>query len=599
VTPAPARPAAQAWTAVLVGLAASFVVAVDLARRIRPVLLVDPDPSWAAARLLLGLTVVTGVAAAGGLAAGAFRLWSRTGVARADLDPLPLGRGTLVGIAATALLCGIALRGAWIGRLPIPFLEDEVNLIGPSLALSGTPRDFADSIRPIPFGRPDPHEVVGVLYMRLLRSSLQAAGTSIVGLRLPSLLGGALSLATAGLLARALLPAGGGALAVLVLAGLRWHVILSLSGWQSILLAPLADVSALLLIAARRRSRALPAAAGGVVMGVGPHFYLSAWVAGVALVVFAGWPGSAPERRAVRVSRVLGFVAGFLLAVAPLFLLARGRSVHYFGRSSRHNVLREVEYRRSWMPVLEAAADALPSPWLIPDPEGRHDLEGKSRLGFIVGIPVALALARALRSPRGDLSGLLLAHAGAALTAAVAGGTAGHPNGFRFGYLTSVTAVAAAAGMLALVGAAAPGRRRVVAIAAVGLIAAAGLVGLKQALLEWPGRRATFDSFHGEDTLVGRAAARWDAFGRVEVAPGLGRNDTTIATVRRYRLDPDAAPTPAGRDRAGSPRSFRVAPPRTQASPSERAVERVRDAWGREWAVILARRAPGTPEAAP
>jgi hypothetical protein len=590
VTPAPARPASGARTAVLVGLAASFVAVVDLARRVRPVLLLDPDPSWAVARVLLGLAVLTGVAAAGGLAAGGFRLWSRTDIARADLAPLPLSRGTLVGLATAALLSGIALRGAWIGRLPIPFLEDEVNLVGPSLALSGSARDFSDSIRPIPVGRPDPHEVVGVLYMRLLRLSLRAAGTTIFGLRLPSLAGGALSLATAGLLARALLPAGGGALAVLVLAGLRWHAILSLSGWQSILLVPLADVSALLLIASRRRSRALPAAAGGVVMGIGPHFYLSAWVAAAALAVFAAWPRTTPERSAARLTRVLLFVAGFLLAAAPLFLLARGRSVHYFGRSARHNVLREVGYRHSWMPVLEAAADALTAPWLIPDPEGRHDLPGKSRLGFIVGIPVALALARALRSPRGDLSGLLLAHAGVALAAAVAGGTAGHPNGFRFGYLTSVTAVAAAAGTLALVEAVAPGRRRAAAIASIGLLSAAGLVGLKQALLDWPGRQATFDSFHGEDTLIGRAAARWDAFGRVEVARGLGRNDTTIDTVRRYRLDPDPPSTPAAPVPASSLRSFRVASPRTEACDTERAVERVRDPWGREWAVVLARR---------
>jgi hypothetical protein len=590
VNPARALPAPGARTAVVLGLGASLVAAVDVARRLRPALLLDPDPSWAAARLLLGLAAVTAVVAAGGIAAGAFRLWSRTELARSQLAPLPFRRGTLVALTAAALLSGVALRGAWIASLPIPFLEDEVNLIGPSLALSGTSRDFADAIRPIPYGRKDPHEVVGVLYMRLLRTCLRASGATIVGLRLPSLLGGALSLVTAGLLGRALLPAGGGALTVLVLAGLRWHAILSLSGWQSILLVPLLDVATLLLIAARRRGRTLPAAAGGIVMGVGPHFYLAAWVAAAALTVFAGWPAAAREPRAGRAARILAFLGGFLIAVAPLFLFTEGRSVRYFGRSSRHNVLREVAYRHSWMPVLEAAADALPAPWLIPDPEGRHDLAGKSRLGIFIGVPVAVALARAMRSPRGNLSGLLLAHAGAAFAAAVAGGTAGHPNGFRFGYLTSVTAVAAAAGTLALVDAAVPARRHAAAIVSVGLLSVAGLVGLRQALLEWPARRATFDSFHGEDTLIGRAAARWDAFGRVAVTPGLGRNDTTIDTVRRYRLDPDPGASPEGHTASGSQRVFRVAPPRAKVSDSERAVEHVRDPWGREWAVVLARR---------
>jgi hypothetical protein len=582
-----ALPSAGARTALAVGLLASGVAAVDSVRRIRPALLLDPDPSWAVARLLLGLGVLTGVVAAGGFAGAAFRLWSRTRFARAPLRPLPMRRASLVGLAAAAVLAGIALRGAWIGRLPIPFLEDEVNLVGPALGLSGTARDFADSIRPIPYGRPDPHEVIGVLYLRLLRVCLRAAGTTIVGVRLPSLIGGALSLVTAGLLGRALLPPGGGMLSALVLAGLRWHVILSLSGWQSILLVPLLDVATLLVITARRRRQTLPAAAGGLVMGVGPHFYLAAWVAAAALAVFAAWPGDPGQPWRRRSARILAFLAGFLLAAAPLFLLSEGRAVRYFGRSSRHNVLLEMRYRNSAMPPLEAAADALPAPWFISDPEGRHDLEGHSRLGIIVGIPVAVALARALRSPRRELSGLLLAHAGAALAAAVAGGTAGNPNGFRFGYLTSVTAVAAAAGTLALVGAAPSSRRRAAAFVSVGLLAASGLVGLRQALLDWPSRRATFDSFHGEDTLIGRAAARWDRYGNVRVAPALGRNDMTIETVRRYRLDPDrragapaAASKPAGR-------TFDVVAPGTAANEDERAVERVRDPWGREWAVVL------------
>lgn len=208
-----------------------------------------------------------------------------------------------------------------------------------------------------------------------------------------------------------------------------------------------------------------------------------------------------------------------------------------------------------------------------------------------MGVAVAIALARALDQPRAELSGFLLATAAAAFLAAVAGGAAGHPNGFRFGYLTSAAAVAASAGTLALVSMAAPVRRRAAALAAVGVLAAAGLVGLRQALADWPARRATFDSFHGEDTLIGRAAARWSAYGSVSVAPGLGRSDMTIATVARYRLDPVAPPSPAaGRVVA---RSFRVAAAGSPASVGERAVERVRDAWGRDRAVVLgSRRAP-------
>src|SRR5207244_929609 len=101
----------------------------------------------------------------------------------------------------------------------------------------------------------------------------------------------------------------------------------------------------------------------------------------------------------------------------------------------------------------------------------------------------------------------------------------------------------AASGLLALVGLAAASRRRAAALAAIGALAVAGAVGWREALLEWPSRRATFDSFRGEDTVIGRAAARWERYGRVAVEPGLGRSDLTIDTVRRYRLDSSPRPT--------------------------------------------------------
>ncbi len=434
--------------------------------------------------------------------------------------------------------------------------------------------------------------MIGVAYLRLLRRCLDAFGATVFAIRAPSLLGGALSLVTATLLARAILPRGGAALAALALAGLRWHLILSFSGWHSILIAPLMDSAALLLLCARRGGAAWAPALAGAVAGIGAHLYLAAWAAGAGLAIFGAWPGSRLEPLRARLGRAALFVAGFALAAAPLFLFAEGRRIPYFGRTSRHSVVREMRIAGSPLPLLSAAADALSAPWLLPDPEGRHDLEGASRLGWIVGIPVAVALGRALVAPRGDLSALLLAHALAALAAAVAGGQAGHPNGFRFGYLTTTTAVAAAAGGLALAGLAAERARRAAALAAVGVLLVAGARGAVQATALWPSRRATFDSFHGEDTLLGTAAARWEALGAIAVAPGLGRSDLTIDTVRRYRLGAGGEPS-ARPDRAPGPaRRFRIEAPSAAPSAGERAVERVRDGWGRSWGVVLGRREP-------
>ncbi|HEX4440533.1 MAG TPA: hypothetical protein VH854_10715 [Thermoanaerobaculia bacterium] len=573
----------------LVGAAAAFLAAVDLSRWLGPALLLDRDPGWAGPRLALGLALCAAAAGAGALAAGLYARWSRTPVAREPLRAIPWSGGAIRALTLAALAAGLLLRVFAWSHVRVPYLEDEVNLVGPSLSLSGTARDFADSIRPIPYGRPDPHEMIGVIYLRALRSIMSRVGPTPEAVRFPSLVGGAASLVTAGLLARALLPAGGGALAVLALAGLRWHLILSISGWHSVLLVPLVDLAALGLVAARRRGAWPPALAGGAALGIGTHLYLASWIAAAALLVYSVWPAEAARRG--RLVRALAFAAGFALVASPLFLFHEGRTRPYFGRSTRHNLLREVAYQKSWLPAFSAAADALPAPWLIPDPEGRHDLEGASRLGWIVGIPVAVALARALRSPREELSGLLIAHGAFGAAAAVASGTAGHPNGFRFGYLSSLTAVAASAGLLALVGAAPLARRRAAAAIAVALLALAGAVGVRQAYVAWPSRRATFDSFRGEDTLIGAAAARWDRYGAVSVAPGLGRSDATIETVRRWGLWPDGAgaPDPSGPRR----RTLRIVKTRASRAPDERVVESVRDAFGREWAVVLAKPTSG------
>lgn len=587
MTGARARPEPAALGAFFAGSVVGLTAVVDLVRLARWALLTDADPGWAGPRLLLGLGLAAAAGAAAAAAAGGFFLWSRSWLTAVPPGALPLSRRGVLWLAVVALCAGVFLRAVWLAAFPMPFIEDEINLVTPVLALTGTWRDFADAIRPIPYGVEHPHMMIGVLYMKLFRLSLEQFGATMTGVRMLSFCGGVLSLATAALLGRALLPRGGGALAALVLAGLRWHLILSRWGWHSIVLTPLVDIAALLLLAARKGRRPAPALLAGLTLGLGAHVYLASWAAGAALFGFALWPGASDDAPAVRGRRALLFAAGFLLAAAPIFLFREGRTISYFGRAGHHNVVREMGYTQSAMPPLAAAADAVAAPWFVPDPGGWFDLPNRSRLGWIVGIPVFVALARALARPRDQLSGFLLLHAGASFAAAVASGQSGHPNGFRFGYLTTITAVAASAGVLQLVALAKPERRRSAAFAAVGLLALSGVSGARDALLVWPEHRATFDSFHGEDTLLGRAAARWQSFGEVSVENKLGRSDLTIETVRTYRLDAEPVPSPA--PTKASARAFRVARPGTPAQARERAVEHVRDLWGRDWAVILGR----------
>jgi hypothetical protein len=142
--------------------------------------------------------------------------------------------------------------------------------------------------------------------------------------------------------------------------------------------------------------------------------------------------------------------------------------------------------------------------------------------------------------------------------------------------------------MLLLLSFAPSDRRRPWAIVLVGIVVVAGAIGARESLVDWGRARSTFEHISGEDTLLGRAAARWDRYGSVSIAKGLGHSPLAVNAVRLYRLDPDA---PASEPAPGrGDRSFRIGLPSAGPGPDERVVERVRDSWGRDWAVVLGRR---------
>ncbi len=583
----PGRPGQK--TAVLVGGAASFVAGVYVLEAIRPALLLDPDPGWLIPRFLLWIGLLSSAGAAGALAASLLFLWSRV-VPEGPLA-LPFRRATVVFLAVAALAAGAFFRFAGLDSLPIPLWLDDVSLIEPTMALERGWVDFRDSIRAAPYGVAEPYGSVGVLYLQLYRTSLELAGTTVLGVRLPSALAGAVSVGTAMLLGRALLPRGGGALAGLALAGMRWSLILSRWGWVAIAVAPMLDLATLALFAARRRRSPALAAAAGIVAGIAAHMYLAAWVGAAALLAIAVWPATVGDSRLRRPALVFAFAAAFAVTAAPLLLLREGRTSPYFARASDQNVRLEVQRSRSALPLFGVAADALASPWFRADPTARHDLPGRSRLGWIGGSLAAVALGFALLRPRRDFSAYLLANAAAAFAATVVGGRASVPNGFRFAYLSDVAAVAIAGGALLVLAMAPPRRRRLAALAVTGAIAIASAAGTRDALVGWAGSRTTFDAFWGQDTLLGRAAARWDAYGRVELDPSLGKNRLTVAGVRRYRLDPDRERGNGKGETTGSgERRFRIVSTVSPSASGERLVERIADPWGREWARVYARK---------
>jgi len=574
--------------AILVGALSGFVVGAETAFWVRPALLADPEPAWAVPRLGLGLFVIAAAATAAGLGSAAFLLAQRSWLAAAEPAGLPFARAAILALAMAALMAGALLRFVALERLPAYVWVDDASLIAPSLALRGRPADFADATRPAPFGVPKPYGSVGVLYLEMFRGCLRFFGTRLSGIRFLSAAGGICSILTAGLLGRSLLPRGGGMLAALTLAGLRWNLIHSRWGWVAVVVAPVIDLAALLLIAARRRGLRPLALLAGLVAGLAAHIYLSAWVAGAGLAILALWPRSQEAPFRARLSFFFAFVAGCAVAVLPIFLLREGREGPYFARVSDHNVVREAIRTGSSMPALRAAAGSLVAPWLGSDPSPLHGLPGRTILPWIVSVPLGVALAWSLARPRKEISGYFLTQAVCALGASIVGGEAGLPNSYRFAYLAGATAVAAALGMMLLLARVPLERRRSCATALVGIVALAGVIGARESLIDWADARSTFDHIFGQDTLIGRAAVRWDPYGSVSMAGGLGHSPLAVEAVRRFRLDPDAPAAQEAPGRAG--RSFRVEPSSTAARPGERVVEHVRDGWGRDWAVVLGRR---------
>ncbi len=569
-----------------VGLTTAFVVSIDLVRWWRPAVLFGPDRTWWRLWLLIWAGSIAAVALAGFASARLFRAFSESRLARAPLQPFPLGRSGL--LAAVALAAGIALRLATLADQP-PQFQDDASLIGPALSLQGSLADFQHPVRAVPYGLPKPVGTVGVFYLEAFRWALTTWGPTPLGIRFLSVVAGCLSLVTGLLLARAVLPPGGANLAALALAGLRWHLIMSQWGWVAVAVIPFIDVATLLLLRARTRRSRLAALAAGVVLGFGAHIYLAAWVALIALTLYGLWPLGDDKPLAERAVSTSLFGVGFAVVVLPLFILGGPADPPYFARVGSHNLLRELRIHRwSPMPFLSATADGLQAPWLVPEPESKPDLPSRSRLGWILGIAVAVAFARSLVRPRDALSALLLSHAAAGLAAAVAQGESGHPNGFRFVYLTPLSAIAVAAGGLALIAAAPPKQRRAAALASVLLLVFSGARGAVDACVVWPAARTTFAAFRGHETLIAEAALRWMRYGTVSVESP--RDPRVYIVVRSIVAQPrflTPAPDPAG---SAAGRSFRVAAAGDAGRPGERCVERVQDRWGRVWATVWGRR---------
>lgn len=563
---------------------AAFVAAVEVIRWIRLDLLLDPEPSWQLARFLLVLFTISVATAAGVLAAVGCWFVAGSHLGKRLPLPLPVRRSSLLVLGGIVLTVGVLLRVFGMSTLGALWVDD-LTEIRPALTLHGHFSDLSTWAYPVPFRLGRWGGSVGTLYLEFFRLCLKTFGTTMAGVRAPSAVGGILSLLTAALLGRAFLPRGGGVLTALVLAGLRWNLIISQWGWSAIVLTPILDLAAISMLEARRRNRVLLAGLSGVVAGLGAHVHIAAWIGAAGLGLWAIWPSAKPV--GLRGRALLGafFLGGLLLVTLPF--LRDDPFGRYFSRvahRSRPPATVSTVTRLWWH--AETAHAALTAPWWTRDLVPRHDLPGHFRLDWLVGAALAAALLRAVLAPRDELSAFLLTSAAAAFLSTMAWGRGETPNSFRYTYLTTTTALAAASGALWLLSAIPWSRRRGAAYMVMGGFAISGALGAREALVVWPEHRATFDGFGGWDTLVGQAAARWETYGPVRVDPSIGGAPIVFENVRAFRLEPSTWNAPGPANILAT--SLRIVGPDVRPDSSERVVERIRDGWGREYGLVLA-----------
>jgi hypothetical protein len=301
-------------------------------------------------------------------------------------------------------------------------------------------------------------------------------------------------------------------------------------GWHSIVLTPLVDVAARPPVGGPAKAQPRARALAGLVLGIGAHVYL------------ARGP-RASRRAALRSGPRPTMVVRPRSARFPLRGLPAGGRTHLSrGKAGRFTSPRAPQRRPRW-PMsrtrccsLAAAADCA------------GGAPARARPGRLVRPAEPLA-------PAGSWNPFSLPGPGAGVSARRAVGTrcstreplwrrpwrqSGHPNGFD--NLTTITAVAASAGVLQLVALASSSTGVPPPLSSIGL-RISGALGAGRWLLVWPEHWATSTASTGGH-VAGRAAARWQSQpASVEKKPA---DPTSPSTRCRYRLDAEAPPSVEG-----------------------------------------------------
>ncbi|MFN7986834.1 MAG: glycosyltransferase family 39 protein [Thermoanaerobaculia bacterium] len=312
-------------------------------------------------------------------------------------------------------------------------------------------------------------------------------------------------------------------LAALFLAASRWHASDGRWGWHAVFAAALGLAGLLLVEAAARRGSAWPAAAGGVLVGLGVPCYAAAAPPALASGLLLLLPRP-------RLRPLAAWAGGLALGLLPLLAMFRSQPEALLARGRAASLLSDAG-SPSQVPLFLAGnvihyaglfhVSGDPLPWHTLEKAPALDLA--SGLAFLAGL--LLALRRPLRPPRTFALVLLLAPLSAGLLSQVTDA----PNQYRVGLAAPATALLAASGAL-LASRLLSRRARAARLLPAGLLLASAGLNAHFLFVRWPSSPGAFDGYGGLYTTLAADVENLHAAGiPVAVSPG--------AVPDRLRLD--------------------------------------------------------------
>lgn len=357
--------------------------------------------------------------------------------------PLPIHTMIVLGIVISA---GALMRFLWLDTIPYGTWYDEadISLVAQSILRS------AEASQSAFIGTRD-H---ALHFFALVAVYFKAFGASTQTLRFVTATFGTATIFLAFLLGRELRGPRFGLVFAFIIATMRWHITFSRFGIYTVTLPFFETLTLWLLFKARRTTKPIDFALAGLAMGMGLNFHMALRmfpaITGAFLIywtienIWLGGPSRGGAGRRLVYLGVFFFIAGTLIAYAPVLDYALRNPGIYWGRSAQISIFNLRDEPNLAKAILSNTAKHLLMFFTQGDRNGRHNLPNAPMLDYLTGALLLFGFVVALAKTRSKSDLLFLAVFGLGLSAAIFSMDFEAPQGSRaFGATTAIAYFAA------------------------------------------------------------------------------------------------------------------------------------------------------------